>query len=101
MFEDSAELAAQLAVDFNNAVAQKAASGEVLTVALSGGHTPKAFFEILAKAPYKEGLSWEKEFFFWVEERCLPLENAESIYKLTILAYFSIMVLLPLIIHKV
>ena len=63
LYEDSAQLAAQLAVDFKNAVDEKAATGESLTVALSGGHTPKAFFEILAEPPYREGISWENVIF--------------------------------------
>ncbi|MEK6223231.1 MAG: 6-phosphogluconolactonase, partial [Thermodesulfobacteriales bacterium] len=71
LFEDSAKLAAQLAVDFKDAVSKKATSGGSLTVALSGGHTPKAFFEILAEAPYKEGLPWENVIFFWGDERCV------------------------------
>ncbi len=89
VFEDSAELAAQLAVDFNNAVAQKAASGEVLTVALSGGHTPKAFFEILAEPPYREGISWNNVIFFWGDERCVPPDDDGSNYKMTNLALLS------------
>lgn len=89
LFEDSAELAAQLVVDFKNAVEEKAALGETLTVALSGGHTPKAFFEILAQTPYKEGLSWENVIFFWGDERCVPPDNDESNYKMTNLALLS------------
>ncbi len=89
LFEDSAELAAQLAVDFKNAVDEKAASGEPITVALSGGHTPKAFFEILAESPYREGIPWENAIFFWGDERCVPPDNDESNYKMTNIALFS------------
>lgn len=89
LFEDSSELAAQLAVDFKSAVEDKAASGEYLTVALSGGHTPKAFFEILAQSPYKEGLSWENVIFFWGDERCVPPDNDESNFKMTNIALLS------------
>ena len=83
LFEDSTQLAAQLAVDFKNAVDEKVASGETMTVALSGGHTPKAFFEILAEPPYREGISWENVIFFWGDERCVPPDNDESNYKMT------------------
>ncbi len=89
LFENSAELAAQLAVDFKNAVEEKAALGESLTVALSGGHTPKAFFEILAQPPYKEGISWKNVVFFWGDERCVPPDNDESNFKMTNLALLS------------
>ncbi len=83
LFEDSTQLAAQLALDFKNAVDEKAAAGESITVALSGGHTPKAFFEILAEPPYREGISWENVVFFWGDERCVPPDNDESNYKMT------------------
>ena len=83
LFEDSAELAKQLAVDFKNAVEEKAYSSESLTVALSGGHTPKAFFEILAEPPYRDEIPWENVTFFWGDERCVPPDNGESNYKMT------------------
>lgn len=89
VFEDSVQLASQLAVDFNNAVAEKASSGEMITVALSGGHTPKAFFEILAKPPYKDEIQWQNVVFFWGDERCVPPDNDESNYKMTNLALLS------------
>ena len=83
LFEDSSELATQLAVDFNNAVAEKAAMGESLTVALSGGHTPKAFFEVIAQPPYRDEIPWTNVVFFWGDERCVPPDNDESNYKMT------------------
>ena len=89
LFQDSAELAAQLAVDFRDAVEDKAGSGESITVALSGGHTPKAFFEILAQPPYREGIPWENVIFFWGDERCVPPDNDESNYKMTNIALLS------------
>lgn len=89
LFEDSSQLAAQLAVDFKDAVDKAAAAGESITVALSGGHTPKAFFEILAEPPYKEGIPWDKVIFFWGDERCVPPDNEESNYKMTNLALLS------------
>jgi len=89
LFEDSTELAAQLAVDFKSAVEEKANSGESLTIALSGGHTPKAFFEILAEPPYREGIPWKNVIFFWGDERCVPPDNDESNYKMTNIALLS------------
>ncbi|MEM7009438.1 MAG: 6-phosphogluconolactonase [Thermodesulfobacteriota bacterium] len=89
VFQDSAELASQLAQDFKQAVDKKAAAGESLTVALSGGHTPKAFFEILALPPYNEGVSWENVMFFWGDERCVPPDNDESNFKMTNVALLS------------
>lgn len=89
LFEDSSHLAAQLAVDFKEAVDKAVASGDSITVALSGGHTPKAFFEILAQPPYRDGISWENVIFFWGDERCVSPDNDESNYKMTNLALLS------------
>lgn len=89
LFEDGAQLAAQLALDFKEAVDKKTASGESMTVALSGGHTPKAFFEILAQDPYKDAISWENVIFFWGDERCVPPDDDESNFKMTNIALLS------------
>ena len=89
VFENISELAEQLALDFNNAVAEKASSGEKITIALSGGHTPKAFFEVLAQPPYKEDIPWKNVIFFWGDERCVPPDNDESNYNMTNLSLLS------------
>lgn len=89
LFEDISKLAKRLAIDFKSAVDEKAASGESITVALSGGHTPKAFFEILAEPPYKETISWENVVFFWGDERCVPPDNDESNFNMTNQALLS------------
>lgn len=89
LFDDITALAGQLAADFRKALEAKTASGESLTVALSGGHTPKAFFEVLAKAPYGDNLPWDKVVFFWGDERCVPPDDDESNYKMTNLSLLS------------
>lgn len=89
LFDDITGLANRLAGDFRKALAEKAASGESLIVALSGGHTPKAFFEVLASPPYRDGLPWDKVVFFWGDERCVPPDNDESNFKMTKLSLLS------------
>ena len=88
LFNNGEELAEQLAKDFSAVVSEKAASGELLTVALSGGHTPKTFFEILADR-YSDSIAWDKVVFFWGDERCVPPDNDESNFKMTNLALLS------------
>src|SRR6476660_8544349 len=46
------------------------ASGR-FTVSLSGGSSPKALYELLAKT-YASELSWDKVFFFFGDERYVP-----------------------------
>ena len=101
LFNDISGLAKRLAEDFKNALVEKASGGESLQVALSGGHTPKAFFEVLAAPPYRDSLPWDKVVFFWGDERCVPPDNDESNYKMTNLALLSHIKIPPANIHRV
>mgnify|MGYP000900369731 CR=1 FL=1 len=53
-----------------------------VTVALSGGSTPKSLFDYWAHLPEGE-IGWEKIRFFWGDERCVPPTDDESNYKMT------------------
>jgi 6-phosphogluconolactonase len=48
------------------------------TLAISGGTSPKAMFEIFAAS----GFDWSRVQLFWVDERCVPPDNAQSNFKL-------------------
>lgn len=52
-----------------------------ISVALSGGSTPKKLFTHLAEN-YKSIINWKRIKFFWGDERCVPPDNPESNYKL-------------------
>lgn len=59
-----------------------AQSGERITVALSGGSTPKVLFRVLADK-YAEDIPWQKIHFFWGDERCVPPDHDDSNFKMT------------------
>jgi len=101
LFDDITALASRLAADFRKALEEKAASGGSLLVALSGGHTPKAFFEVLASPPYGDSLPWDKVVFFWGDERCVPPDNDESNFKMTNLSLLSRIKIPAANIHRV
>ncbi len=48
-------------------------------VALSGGSTPKIWFEELVKN-HKDDIDWKKVHFFWGDERCVPPDDEDSNY---------------------
>jgi 6-phosphogluconolactonase len=48
------------------------------TIALSGGSTPKALHELLAKAPYVEQIPWMQLHVFWGDERYVPIDDEQS-----------------------
>uniref|UniRef100_A0A0E0AYI3 6-phosphogluconolactonase n=1 Tax=Oryza glumipatula TaxID=40148 RepID=A0A0E0AYI3_9ORYZ len=59
------------------AVAERGA----FTVALSGGSLIKALRK-LTESPYLEAVEWSKWHVFWVDERVVPKDHADSNYKL-------------------
>lgn len=48
------------------------------TIALSGGSTPKALHELLAKSPYREQIPWAQLHVFWGDERYVPIHDEQS-----------------------
>lgn len=52
-------------------------------VALSGGGTPKALYNLLATPAYARQLPWAQTFIFWGDERLVPPDDAESSYGMT------------------
>ena len=62
------------------AVAQKG----FFTVALSGGSTPKALFQLLADPdePFHTQVPWTRAHFFWSDERHVPPDHPDSNYRM-------------------
>jgi 6-phosphogluconolactonase len=50
-----------------------------LSIALSGGSTPKLIFENIV-TQHKEQVNWDRIRFFQVDERCVPPDSPESNY---------------------
>ena len=53
-----------------------------LRIALSGGNTPKALYELLAQEPYRGLLPWDRIHVFWGDERFVPPDDARSNYRM-------------------
>jgi len=78
-----AEVLAQKSVGLFVADAQKAIDAKgVFNVAISGGHTPRRFFELLGEAPKARSLAWDRIQLFWVDERYVSPDSQRSNYKL-------------------
>lgn len=52
------------------------------SIALSGGSTPRVWFDLLAQE-YKNRLPWQELLLFWGDERCVPPGDAQSNYGMT------------------
>jgi 6-phosphogluconolactonase len=70
---------------FAERVQQAAATRGVARIAISGGSTPKATFQILADPtqPFLHSVPWDKLRLYWVDERCVGPEDADSNYGMT------------------
>ncbi len=76
--EELANEALELFVDF----AQDAIkSRNVFHLAISGGKTPRRFFELLGEHKPSLNLPWDKINLFWVDERCVKPQSPDSNYK--------------------
>ena len=51
-------------------------------VAISGGHTPERFFELLGDSDEGRSIEWAKVHVFWVDERCVSPDAEASNYGL-------------------
>jgi 6-phosphogluconolactonase len=78
-----AETLAHRGVEFFIEHAQVAVSERGLFhVAVSGGNTPRRFFELLGEVSTARALPWDKIHLFWVDERYVPSDSPWSNYKL-------------------
>ncbi|MDX1909506.1 MAG: 6-phosphogluconolactonase [Bacteroidia bacterium] len=49
-------------------------------IAVSGGSTPRALFQALAKEAHRD---WSHIHLYWVDERCVAPDHADSNYRMT------------------
>ena len=54
----------------------------IITVALSGGGTPRFLYEALARKPRRNMIPWQYVHLFWGDERCVPPDHPESNFKM-------------------
>lgn len=61
---------------------QVAANGEMFSLFLSGGSTPKALYELLASEAYRGQIDWRAVELFFGDERCVPPDSDLSNYQM-------------------
>lgn len=80
--ENPQELAKKAGELFANSAHQVIKDKGVFHLAISGGRTPRQFFELLAEDKMSLSLPWDKVMLFWVDERCVKPDSPDSNYKL-------------------
>lgn len=79
---DLEELAGEAARIIAAKASEASGQGRPLTIALSGGSTPKALYRLLAAPPYQEGIDWQGVHLFFGDERCVGGDNEESNFRM-------------------
>lgn len=77
----------EVAQEFVTYLMQLAEDKDKVTIALSGGSTPKIVFDVLAEK--HQDIDWSKFNFFWGDERCVASTDNDSNYKMTVDHLFS------------
>lgn len=78
VFDSVSELQAVCADQVADAL-RRSAQGDMVTIALSGGSTPRKMHEILAR---KERIDWANVHIFWGDERTVPPDDPQSNYRM-------------------
>ena len=82
--ESAEAVAHQAAVWFSSIVAEAVRRKGVARIAISGGTTPKNAFALWADDDaLRKATPWDKLELYWVDERCVPPDHAESNYRMT------------------
>ena len=99
---DAAALARRAAHHFVEMVSETAEANGRVRIAISGGSTPKAAFQLLADPalPFRTRMSWEDLEIFWVDERTVPPDHPDSNYRMTKEALLSHVALQPQQVHR-
>ena len=87
--EDGAELSAALADLFIDSARIAIAETGRFRVAVSGGNTPKAAYELLAEEPRVSAIFWNDVFIYFGDERCVPPDDSQSNYRMANEAFLS------------
>lgn len=82
---DAAALARRAAQYLVEMVAEAADARGHARVAISGGSTPRAAFQLMAD-PHERlraAMPWDRLDLYWVDERCVPPDHPDSNYRMT------------------
>jgi len=84
---DDAEALARAAAD--RVTARLSQGRGPRAVALTGGRTPEALYELLASDEYRPRIPWQEIHWFWGDERFVPYDDARNNARMAIDALLS------------
>lgn len=89
VYRDPAALARALADFFIATAGLSMAERGSFRVALSGGNTPRATYELLGREPLRTAISWSDVFIYFGDERCVPPDDEQSNYHMVERAFLD------------
>lgn len=97
------DLARIAAAEFVRALEEAVAERGIATVALSGGATPRALYEMLADGPLADRLArlWTKVHLFWSGERHVRPDHPDSCYRLAHWSLLGRIVIPSVNVHRI
>ena len=100
---DAEALARRAAQYFVEMAGEAVADRGRARIAISGGSTPKAVFELLANPdlPWRSRMPWDSLDLYWVDERCVPPDHPDSNYRMIREALLDQVPLRPQQIHRI
>jgi len=100
---DAAALARHAAQYFVEMAGEAAEAHGRARIAISGGSTPKAAFQLLGdpNEPWRTRMPWDKLDLYWVDERAVGPDDPESNFRMTREALLDYIPLQPDQIHRI
>jgi 6-phosphogluconolactonase len=100
---DPAALARRAAHYFVEMAGEAAEATGRVRIAISGGSTPKAAFQLLGDPdlPWRSRMPWDKLDLYWVDERAVGPDDSQSNYRMTREALLDQAPLKPEQIHRI
>lgn len=84
VWRNLAQLSARGAELFAGIAGQSISEQGRFTVALSGGSTPKALYQLLAADEMRARVPWQQAHVYWSDERCVPPDSEQSNYRMAL-----------------
>lgn len=81
VYPDAESLAHAAAEHFVTLAAETIARRGQFTVALAGGSTPQATYNLLATEEFAARVDWSRVHVLWGDERCVPPDHPDSNYR--------------------
>jgi 6-phosphogluconolactonase len=80
--EDAEGVCVRAAQEFLQLAEESVVARGRFTVALSGGSTPRALYQLLSAAPNRGRVDWSSVEFFWGDERSVPPDDKASNFRM-------------------